>query len=278
MKYIVVDDRIIGDNYKTFIVAEIGINHGGDIELAKKLITAAIKNGADAVKFQTYITEKRVPKNDPLFPILKKCEFKKEETIEIFEFAQKKHIIFFSTPFDEESVDLLANLNVPLLKISSFDIVNKKLLEKAAKTHIPVVLSRGMANTNEIETALQIYKKYNTKYILLHCVSSYPTQHKDANLNAIKILKEKYDCPVGYSDHTLGITVPVYAVAVGACVIEKHFTLDKTLKGPDHSISADPAEFKRMVRKIRDLELILGNGNIMMSDAEKKSIIYRRKS
>ena len=277
-KIITIGDRKIGNNQKTFIIAEVEINHNGDKELAKKLINDAKKAGADAVKFQTYITEKRVPKNSPIYEILKKCELNENETKELIEFARNTNIVFFSTPFDEESVDLLTRYSVPLMKIASFDIVNTKLLKKVAKTGIPIIISRGMATKDEIDGAIKIFKKYNSKFALLHCISAYPTLNYDANLNIIKTLKELYNCPIGYSDHTLGIKVAYLSVAVVACIIEKHFTLDTNQEGPDHKLSADPIMLKKLVEKIREIELIMGNSMIQIQSCEKANLDYKRTS
>ncbi len=277
-KIIKIDKKKIGENERTFVIAEVGINHNGDIELAKKLIIIAKEVGADAVKFQTYITEKRVPKDSPIYKILKRCELNEGKTIELINFSKENDIIFFSTTFDDESVDLLAKNNVSLMKIASFDIVNLNLLEKVAKTGIPTIISRGMANKEEIDKALKIFDNCNTGYALLHCVSAYPTNEMDANLNIIKRLKEIYDCPIGYSDHTLGIKVPYLSVAAGACIIEKHFTLDTNLEGPDHKLSANPYMFKKLIKKIRELESILGSDEIKLQECEKDILQYRRKS
>jgi sialic acid synthase SpsE/uncharacterized protein (UPF0276 family) len=277
-KIIQINDKIIGENQKTFIIAEIGINHNGDLDTAKKLILEAKRTGADAVKLQTYITEKRVPKDHPVYDILKQCELSEKDTEELFNFANSNNLIAFSTPFDDESVDLLVKLKTPLIKIASFDIVNLKLLEKIAKTNIPVIMSRGMSTEKEINTALEIFKKYNTKVALLHCVSSYPVQDYDSNLKVIRKLQENYDCPVGYSDHTLGIQAPILAVAAGATIIEKHFTLDRNQQGPDHKCSADPRTFEIMVKEIKNVESIIGSDEIRLLECEKGAASYRRPS
>lgn len=277
-KIISIGNRTIGENQKTFIIAEVGINHNGEVEKAKGLIHSAKEAGADAVKFQTYITEKRVPIDSPIYDILKKCELSENKTKELIEFAKKEGTIFFSTPFDEESVNLLIENNVSLMKIASFDIVNSKLLEVVAKTGIPTIISRGMANLEEINTALNYFKANDTEYALLHCISAYPVNHTDANLNVIKELKKLYNCPVGYSDHTLGIEVASLSVAVGANIIEKHFTLDINDEGPDHKLSADPNMFKELVENIRKIETILGSNEIKTYECEKDILQYRRKS
>jgi len=278
MDKIKIGKRLIGEGEKTLIIAEIGLNHSGDVQIAKDLIVAAKKSGADAVKFQTYITEKRVPRNSPIYDNLKKCELTENETRELAKYADSEGIILFSTPFDDESVDLLIDLKVPLLKIASFDIVNHKLLEKVAKTKIPIIISRGMASIKEIDEAIAIFKKHDTTYALLHCVSAYPTKDEDANLSIIRTLMKKYDCPIGYSDHTLRVDVPTLSTAVGACIIEKHFTLDKSMEGADHKISCNPEELMEIVRRVRKVEKILGTSEIKPMDCEKDTLQYRRSS
>jgi N,N'-diacetyllegionaminate synthase len=262
---------------KTFIIAEAGINHNGDLGLAFKLVKEAKKAGADAIKFQTYVTEKRVAPGSPIFEVLKKCELSQEQQKRVKEYADKTGILFFSTPFDEASVDFLKSLKVKLIKIASFDIVNEKLLNKATVSGIPLVISRGMANTKEIDKAVKICKKNGTEYALLHCISAYPAPKESVNLNAIKIL-QKYNCPIGYSDHTLDLDASLYAVAIGACIIEKHFTLDRNMKGPDHKISTNPKELAVLCQKIRELEVMLGSGKITSLPVEKGTRIYRRPS
>ncbi|MFX1392108.1 MAG: N-acetylneuraminate synthase family protein [Promethearchaeota archaeon] len=270
-----IEGRKIGDYEPTFIVAEIGINHNGDIENAKELILSAKKAGADAVKFQTYITEKRILEKNPIYKILKKCELSEENTKELLNFAESNAIIFFSTPFDKESVDLLKDINIPLLKIASFDLLNKKLLRSVAKTGIPIIISRGASNIEEIDQALEIFENHNSKYAILHCISSYPTKEEDVNLNIIKSLKNRYNCPIGYSDHTLGIETAYLSVVAGACIVEKHFTLDNEQEGPDHKLSANPEMFKELVNKIRRIEVILGSDEIKMQNCEKEIMSYR---
>lgn len=277
-KKIKIGKHTIGENQKVFVIAEVGINHNGDLDIAKNLIKAAKGVGADAVKFQTYITEKRVPKDSPVYNILKQCEFNEENTKELINFAKNNDIIFFSTPFDEESVNILTKYDVPLIKIASFDIVNLKLLEKVAQKGIPIIISRGIANKDEIDKALSIFNSYKVKYAILHCVSAYPTSNFDANLNAIRRLGKLYNCPIGYSDHTLGIEVAYLSVAAGASLIEKHFTLDINQEGPDHKLSADPKMFKNLVMKVREVESILGSGEIKMLNCEKNALQFRRKS
>jgi len=273
-----VGERKIGGSYPTFVVAEIGINHNGDVSIAEKLVEEASRCKADAVKLQTYVTEKRVPKDSSVYGILKKCELSHEAQADLKALAERRGLIFFSTPFDLDSVDFLRRLGVGLFKIASFDLVNVALLRKVASAKSPVIASRGMANRSEIDSAIGIFEDHCIPYALLHCISAYPAPKDQANLNVIRALARTYDCPVGYSDHTLGVEVPVYAVAVGAKIIEKHLTLDKRLEGPDHALSADPAEFAMMVSRIRELESILGESEFRVYEAEKATMVHRRPS
>ncbi|HJZ22997.1 MAG TPA: N-acetylneuraminate synthase family protein, partial [Candidatus Babeliales bacterium] len=222
---------------KVYVIAEIGLNHGGDINTAKRLIDSASRTGVDAVKFQTYLTEKRVPKNSPIFDILKKCELPFEAFKEIKDYTETYNIEFFSTPFDEESVDFLESINCALYKVASFDVVNYKLLSKIADTKKTIIMSVGMANLSEIEEAFKILNNKTKKLAILHCISAYPTKEEDANLSAVYTLKEKFDCVIGQSDHTNGIIVPVYAVAAGAQVIEKHYKIDENMNCVDAPVS-----------------------------------------
>ncbi len=268
--------RPIGEGEPVFVIAEAGINHNGDPELAEELIREAKTSGADAIKFQTYITEKRVPKDSPIFGILKQCELSFKQQEELFRKADSAGILFFSTPFDEESADFLSEIGVPLIKIASFDIVNLKLLRHVSKKKIPMIVSRGMANEAEVDRAVDIFEENEVPYAILHCISSYPNKEENANLRVIQTLKEKYTCPIGYSDHTLGIRTPVLAVASGATVIEKHFTLDQAMPGPDHTISCDPSLMSEMIQQIRETEKILGGGALKVYEAEIPTLVYRR--
>ena len=272
-------DRSIGDGNPVFIVAEVGINHNGDLNLARQLLEKAKESGADAVKLQTYLTEKRVPKDSPIFDLLKKCELSYEEQKELFSMGHDLGLSVFSTPFDDEAVDFLDQVGVPILKVASFDIVNKKLLTRMAATGRPVIMSRGMATREELESALSIFDHQGTQSAILHCVSAYPVKSEsDLNLSTIRYLKEHYQRPVGLSDHTLGIEAPVWAVAAGAQIIEKHFTLSTNMEGPDHAISADPATLEKMVSSIRRFESALGKPVSGPIGAEEDILQYRRPS
>jgi len=278
---------------KTYIIAEAGVNHNGDITVAKEMILEAKKAGADAVKFQTFVTEKLVSKQAPKadyqmkitsqeetqYQMLKKLELSFDDFIELSEYANKLDIDFLSTPFDDESIDFLSQLVMPFWKIPSGEITNKPYLMKIANTKKPIILSTGMSTMEEIEMALEVFHDYHREnIILLHCNTEYPTPYNDVNLNAMVTMKEKFNVKVGYSDHTEGIAVPIAAVALGAAVIEKHFTLDKTLPGPDHKASLEPQELTQMVTTIRNIEKAMGDGVKKPSESEKKNISVARKS
>jgi N,N'-diacetyllegionaminate synthase len=275
IKSIKIGDRVIGEGYPCFIIAEAGVNHNGDIKLAKKLIDAAKSAGADAVKFQTFRAEEIVTRTaekaayqkkttgacESQYAMLKKLELGPEDFRKLSDYSCKKNIIFLSTPFDEGSVDIIDNLDVPAFKIPSGEITNFPLLRYIARKNKPVILSTGMSVLKEIKEAVTILQKEGTGEIaLLHCISSYPAPAKDINLRFMGILKRTFSLPVGLSDHSVGIYVPLAAVAMGACIIEKHFTLDRGLPGPDHQASLEPGELKEMIAAIRIVEKALGNG------------------
>ncbi len=259
-----------------FIIAEAGVNHNGNMVLAKRLIDIAKRSGADAVKFQMFKAENEMilsaPKakyqetdeEESQYEMVKKLELSNDQFRELAKYAKKVGIIFLASPFDYESVDLLCELKVPYIKIASGEITNYPFLEYVASKKIPIILSTGMATLEEVNEAVGcIYDEWMACYAeitILHCTSSYPTKMRDVNLNAINTLRETMGMPVGLSDHTLGITIPIAAVAMGACMIEKHFTIDKTFPGPDHSSSLSPFELEQMVKAIRDVEKAMGNG------------------
>ncbi len=262
---------------KTYIIAEIGINHMGDMNKAKKLIDAASRSGVDAVKFQTYITEKRAPKgNSQVFDILKKCELPFESFKELKEYCDLKDIEFFSTPFDKESVDYLKSIGITKHKIASFDVTNFPLLNHIALNSNNVIMSTGMANLEEVSEAYNILQKGNLKKIsLLHCVSAYPTKEIDANLNIIKTLKENFpQCVIGHSDHTPDIKIPLYAVACGAEIIEKHFMIEPDCV--DAPVSINEEQMSLLVKEVRLLEKILGDKNLGITEAQEGTKIFRR--
>jgi len=278
---------------RTFIIAEAGVNHNGELNLAYQLINEAIEAGADAIKFQTYKTDKLVTRsakkaeyqkksewvNQTQFQMLKQLELSYGEFEELFEYCKDKKIQFISSPFDIESVDLLDRLGVSLFKIGSGEITNKKLLQHIASKNKPVILSTGMSTLDEVIIAIQwILERAHVSITLLHCNSDYPSKYEDINLQAMQTIKDATKLKVGYSDHSKGIEIPIAAVAMGAEVIEKHFTLDKKMDGPDHSSSLNPKELSAMVSAIRNVEMAIGNGSKSPSASELKNRESVRKS
>ena len=262
---------------KVFVIAEIGINHGGNLIKAKKLIDSAARAGVDAVKFQTYITEKRVQKKSPIFNILKKCELSFKDFEILKSYSQKKKVEFISTPFDFESFIFLHNLKVSKIKIASIDLVNLKFLKKISNFGKDFILSVGMSKLNEIRKAINILKKNKkNKISLLHCVSSYPTAEKDANLNCINSLRKIFNYTIGHSDHTNEIFVPFSAVAMGAKIIEKHFMINKTMNCVDKSVSITENQMTELVLNIRRFESSLGTDFFGVRKVEKPFKMYRR--
>lgn len=278
---------------RTYIIAEAGVNHNGDFDLAKKMIYEAKKAGVNAVKFQTFVSKNLVssyaPKADyqkkttngleSQQDMLKKLELSFEQFTLLQEYAKELEIDFLSTPFDEDSINFLKTLDMPFWKIPSGEITNLPYLMKIEETKKPIILSTGMCEIDEIEQALNVFKDYSrSNIILLHCNTEYPTPYRDVNLTAMNTLKDKFNVQVGYSDHTKGIEVPIAAVALGAVVIEKHFTLDMNMEGPDHKASIEPNELVSMVNAIRNIEVSLGDGKKSPSNSEKKNISIARKS
>lgn len=294
MKKIKIGDRCAGEGEPCFIIAEAGSNHDGKLEQAKKLIDIAKDAGADAVKFQTYSAEKMYSKKTPKMSYLKKGSIsRKDESVwnlikriemprdwheELADYCQKKDIIFLSTPFDLKAVDELEEY-VPAYKIASFEITHLPLLEHVAKKKKPIILSTGMADLSDIELALEtIYKQKNRNVILLHCAVGYPPKYEDLNLRAMQTMRQAFQVPIGFSDHTLDITSDIAAVALGACIIEKHFTLDRNLPGPDHPFALEPNELKKMVEAIRNTEKALGSPTKKHTPAEEELYKLGRRS
>ncbi|OYQ32102.1 N-acetylneuraminate synthase [Flavobacterium cyanobacteriorum] len=282
---------------KVLIIAEAGVNHNGDLELAKQLVDAAAEAKADYVKFQTFKADKIVSKNaqkadyqiknindndNSQYAMLKKLEMPDDWHYQLLEYAQSKNIKFLSTGFDQESIDFLDKLGVDLYKIPSGEITNKRYLQHIARKNKEIIISTGMATLDEIKQAVNIIAEAGTpkeKISVLHCNTEYPTPMKDVNLKAMNRIGKELGVTIGYSDHTLGIEVPIAAVALGAKIIEKHFTIDRNLPGPDHLASLEPAELKQMVTSIRNIEqAISGNGSKEPSESEKKNIAIVRKS
>lgn len=278
---------------KVFIIAEAGVNHNGSIELAKQLIDKASWAGADAVKFQSFKAEKLVTKTaqkaeyqeattgtqENQFQMIKKLELDYDKHQELRDYCESKGIMFLSSPFDLDSIDLLDNLGLEIFKIPSGEIINLPYLRKIGKLKKRVILSTGMSTLGDIEKALEVLRKAGTDDIsVLHCNTEYPTPMKDVNLKAMNTIGSAFKVDIGYSDHTLGIEVPIAAVARGAKIIEKHFTLDKNMEGPDHRASLEPNELEQMVTAIRNIEAALGDGIKKLSPSEEKNIDIVRKS
>jgi len=268
-----------------FVIAEVGVNHCGRVDLAKKLIKAASDTGADAVKFQTWVTEKLVHRDAELatyqkknqrksksqFDMLKSLELNRVAYQQLKSFAKQCGIIFLSTPDEEDSADFLDSLGVPMFKIGSGEVTNLPFLAYIARKMRPIILSTGMSTLGEVEKAVQaIEETGNRRLTILHCVSNYPADPKDCNLRAMLSLKQAFGYPVGYSDHCLGSSIALASVALGATVIEKHLTLDRRMDGPDHSASMEPEEFAVMVRGIREVESALGDGRKIPTHSELK--------
>lgn len=292
MRAVKIAGKKIGPGSPCFIIAEAGVNHNGDLKKAKRLIGAASAAGADAVKFQTFKADRLVTANAPKaayqtragvkdshYAMLKRLELSVRDHRVLKAYAGKKKIIFLSSPFDLESADVLDALKVPAFKIPSGEITNLPFLDYVARKRKPMIVSTGMSYLKEVEAAVRTLQKTGNKnYILLHCVSQYPAEARDINLKAMETLRKAFKCPVGYSDHSLGIEIAVAAAALGAAVIEKHITLNRFLPGPDHRASLEPDEFSRMVKGIRDVERAMGSGKKEPAKGEADTAAVARKS
>jgi N,N'-diacetyllegionaminate synthase len=292
-KYIEVEGRRIGLTFSVFIVAEIGVNHNGDMELAKQTIQAAAVAGADCVKFQSFRAEEFMSDHDlvyeyengtrrvkeSMYTMFKRLEFPLEFHNEIFEFARSCDLIPLTSVADTECMKTALNAGAGALKLASEDFINYPLLKAAASADVPLILSTGMADESEIYDTVRILRECGCKdVVILHCVSLYPTPTEMANLLRIREIARVTNTCIGYSDHTIGVEACLLAVSLGACVIEKHFTLDRSLPGPDHSFSADPKELSHIVKGVRRIEKMLGNGHITPTKGEEKSRLTFRRS
>jgi N,N'-diacetyllegionaminate synthase len=281
-----------------FFIAEIGVNHNGDLKLAKEMIDAAVESGADAVKFQTFKAELLVSKDTPKvkyqkrttvsneshFDMIRNLELSHEDHFILKDYCEKNNILFLSTPYDVESANFLHKcLDIKIFKTASADLIDQPLHEFIANTGKPSIISVGMATLGEIEETLRIYQEYqNLDIILLHCVSNYPCSHESLNLRVMNTLREAFNLPVGYSDHSIGLEAAVLSIALGAKIIEKHFTLDKKLPGPDHLASSLPHEFKQLCESVKIAEKALGSSvkecqpeESQMANVSRKSIVMR---
>jgi len=288
-----IGSKKIGEGQPCFIIAEAGVNHNGRLDYAKCLIDFAVDAGVDAVKFQTFITEDVIVEGiekaayqrlttdsgESQTAMLRRLEINEDFHKELVEYCRQKKIIFLSTCSEEKSLDLLESLGVPVFKLASMDAVNPMFLEKVARKGKPVILSTGMCSEVEIERAYTCLRDNGCREIaLLKCTSNYPTPPDKVNLNAMRVMQAHFDAVIGFSDHSQGIGASPYAVAMGARIIEKHFTLDKSLDGPDHQASLSPEELAQFVREIRKVELMLGHGNIVPADSEMETRLALRRS
>jgi N-acetylneuraminate synthase len=293
MKAIEISGQLVGLGHPCFIIAEAGVNHNGSLEMARQLVDVAVRAGADAIKFQTFKAEKVISSQAPKaeyqlqttdmgesqLDMVKRLELSYDAFRELYTYCQEKGILFMSTPFDEESVDFLLDLDAPVFKIPSGEITNIPFLEYVAGKGKPMIVSTGMSYLGEVEMAVRtIEKAGNCDFVLLHCVSNYPANSSDVNLSAMKTLANAFNVPIGYSDHTLGIEVSLAAVALGACVIEKHFTLDRNLHGPDHHASLEPEGLTKLIQGIRVVEASLGHGRKEPAKSEANTSSVARRS
>lgn len=276
-----------------YIIAEAGVNHNGDLNLAKEMVDCAKEAGADCIKFQTFKSENLVSKfaekanyqkrqtqsNESQLEMLKKLELSYNDFLELNDFCKSKNIDFLSTAFDLDSIEFLSKLDMKKWKIPSGEVTNLPYLIRVAKQKKPIILSTGMCTMKEIKDALDVLYRNGAKDItILHCTTEYPAPFKEVNLSAMKTLEKQFKLPVGYSDHTVGIEIPIAAVALGAIVIEKHFTLNRNMEGPDHKASLEPDELRDMVKAIRNVEVAMGNGQKIPTPSEEENKIIARKS
>ena len=293
MKIVEIADRRVGPGYPCIIVAEAGVNHNGSLTMARRLVDAAALAGADAIKFQTFRAGRLATKNAPKaryqlqttaveesqYEMLRRLELPSEAYPELKSYCKEQKILFLSTPFDEESADLLDKLGVGAFKIGSGEITNLPFLDYVAQKRKPIILSTGMSSLGEVESAVDTIREAgNLDLILLHCVSNYPANHADVNLRAMNTMQVAFGVPVGYSDHTEGIELSLAAAALGACVIEKHFTIDKNSPGPDHKASLEPGELATLIKGVRLVESALGDGQKKPVAAELSTAAVARKS
>ncbi len=290
--YIEVDGKKIGDGYPCYTIAEVGSNFDGDIKRAKMLIDIAKKAGADAVKFQSFLANKIVSEkgfeglkvgfqskwDKPVYEVYQNAEFPREWTKELFEYSKSQGITFFSSPYDFEAVDILEELDIPAYKIGSGDITWHELIKYIAEKGRPIILGTGASTMDEIKKAVDVIRSVgNEKIILLQCVTNYPSTFENANISVQKQLRDTFGTLVGYSDHTPGYVVPMGSVALGGCIVEKHFTDDKTRPGPDHPFAMDYDDFKIMVDNIRALEKSIGKPEKDIYSEESETVILQRR-
>lgn len=288
-----IGEKWVGPGYPCFTIAEVGSNFDGSLEKAKKMVDLAKQCGADSIKFQSFITEKIINRiafeqgsqadfqkkwKKSVYEVYKSAEFPREWHAEIARYCKKKDIIFFSSPYDKEAVDLLEKIDVPAYKIGSGDVTFLQLVEYIAKKGKPILMGVGASTMSEVEEAVNVIRKHNNELLLMQCVTNYPFPFEEANVRAMQTLQQAFDVPVGYSDHTPGNLVPLLSIALGACAIEKHFTDDKNLPGPDHPFALDAKDFTLMVKDIRNAEAALGSPVKAIYTCEEKTKIVQRRS
>jgi sialic acid synthase SpsE len=286
MKNIKIANFTIGSNFPIFTIAEAGINHNGSFKTAKKMVDIAKKSGVSCIKFQTHITEKEMIRSNitpgniskkSLWSIIKSCELTEFEEKKLQQYCKTKKLLFLSTPFSIEAINRLEKINIPAYKIGSGELTNIPFLHHIAKTNKPVILSTGMSTINEIKEAVKIFKKYDSPITLLQTTSIYPTEYKDVKLGGIETLQKLFKVPVGISDHSIGIYTALGAVAKGACIVEKHFTIDKNMPGPDQKLSLELNELSELVKGCQAVKLALGDRKNILS-GEKSILKFARES
>jgi N,N'-diacetyllegionaminate synthase len=276
---LIINNKKIGSKHKPFFIAEAGLNHNGDIDIAKQMIDKAIESGADAIKFQTYKSEEFLTESSEYFNFFKNVELSFDEFKELNEYAKEKNFTFFSAPFDIQSANFLNQIDVPCFKIASSDLTNLPLIRHIAKMKKPMIISTGIGTMKEVEEAVNwCLLENNDQIALLHCVANYPTLPEETNLNAIKSMMEKFSFPVGYSDNGESTLVDLAAVSMGACIVEKHYTLDKKFNGPDHSFSIEPDNLKQLTSQLSLIGKMKGPGLKIPTDSEVSNRSALRKS
>ena len=279
LRELIINNKIIGPDQKPFFVAEAGLNHNGDIEIAKKMIDQAISSGADAIKFQTYKSEEFLTESSEYFDFFKNVELSFEQFKELSEYAKNKNFIFFSAPFDIPSANFLHGIDVPCFKIASSDLTNMPLIKHVAAMQKPMIISTGIGTLQEIEDAVNwCMLEGNDQIAILHCVANYPTSPNEVNMNSMLQMKKLFDFPIGYSDNGESLLVDIVAATMGAQIIEKHFTLDKTMPGPDHAFSIEPSELKSLISQIEEIYKIKGTFSKTPQLSEVKNRNAIRKS
>jgi len=266
---IIINNKKIGSQYNPYFIAEAGLNHNGDIKIAKQMIDNAIESGADAIKFQTYKSEEFLTESSEYFDFFKNVELSYDEFKELNDYAKEKNFTFFSAPFDIPSADFLNQIDVPCFKIASSDLTNMPLIRHIAKMNKPMIISTGISTMNEVEEAVNwCLSEKNDQIALLHCVANYPALPEETNLDAIKSMMKKFNFPIGFSDNGESELVDIAAVSLGACIVEKHYTLDKKFDGPDHSFSIEPKDLKNLTSQLSLIKKIKGTGLKQPTDFE----------